>query len=434
MIDYNKKVILFGLTKVEYTPAMHYLENCRKNVILIIDNNPDLAGEYAGVSVRSQNALSGYVRELDVSIIITTFRGHSEITQSLLDMGFDHDRIIVAMNDKDFYASYTSQFFRRTYNLVGLAPIRANIELSRECNCRCIYCPVFGINPAIKSEKGFMKWDVVKAMTKQIGNVPSITKGYFCGKGETFFHPEWFEIIEYIMANSNIRNLMFYSNGMLINEETVYKLSKLNFESLWLEISIDGETAEENNQYRRGSKYETVKQNIEYAVKYLSGKNVTFQILNTHPVTEDYLAENDYVMTTFLPTPEFIKNDFPDIINGCRPTIMFGNQESCEGNGIILRRERVGHKDIPYPCTNIFNEINFNYLGDSLTCSCDMNAYDAPVSNVLKDDAMECWTNNDEMRAMREAFLSGRVPEACLQCTQAPIKELNIAVRVGKKK
>lgn len=390
MINYNNKVILFGFTKIEYTPAMYYLEMCEKNVLLIIDNNPDLLGEYKGISVCPQNALYEYVNDQDVFIVITTFRGYHEITKSLLDMGFSNDRIIVALKDEDFYRNYTAQFYKRKYNLTELAPVCANIELSRECNCRCMYCPIFGIDSVIKSETGFMEWDVVRNITKQIGRVPSITKGYFCGKGETFFHPEWFEIIEYIMANSNIRNLTFYSNGMLLNKETVHKLGKLNFETLWLEISIDGETVEENNQYRRGSNYNIVKQNIEYAVKYLSEKKVTFQILNTHHVTEKYLAENNYVITTFLPTPEFIKNDYPDLINGCRPTIMFGNQEDYERDGIALRKERVGRKDIPYPCTSIFDEINFNFMGDSVIGSRDMNAYDEPISNVLKDNAVEC--------------------------------------------
>lgn len=433
MINYDKKAILFGLTKIEYAPARHYLENCKGNVSLIIDNNPDLAGTYNDVPVRPQSALAEYVDDPDVYIVITTFRGYFEITKSLLDMGFRNEKIIVALKDEDFYVSYTAEFYRRKYELTSLAPIRVNIELSRECNCRCIYCPTFGISPAIKSKTGFMSWDVVKAMTKQIGGVPSITKGYFCGKGETFFHPEWFEMIKYIIENSNIKDLIFYSNGMLLNEETVHKLDKLNFKTLWLEISIDGENAEENNQYRRGSNYEKVKQNIEYAVKYFSGKNVTFQILNTHPVTEDYLAENHHVITTFLPTPEFIKNDFPGILNGCRPTIMFGNQESCEGVGVTLRRGRVKQKDIPYPCVNIFNDINFNFLGETLTCSCDLNAHNKPISNVLYDDAIECWKNNDAMRTIRDSFFNGHIPKGCLQCTQAPIKELNVAVRVEEK-
>lgn len=433
MMGLKKKVILFGITQIEYTPALHYIEKYRENVILIIDNNPNLHGDYNGVPVCCQNMLPDYADDADVFIVITTFRGHSEIVHDLLDMGFSYDRFKIALKDVGFYTSYIVEFYRRKYDSLEFHPERVNIELSRNCNCRCIYCPMFGIHPVIKSEMGFMSWNVVKAITEQISKVTSITTGYFCGKGETYFHPECFEIIEYIMKNSNIKNLIFYSNGMLLNKETVHKLDSLRFNKLTLEISIDGETAEENDQYRRGSNYGIVRENIKYAMRYLSKKNVAFQILNTHPITEDYLKKNDYVIPYALPVPEFIQNDFPDVSKGSRSTIMFSNEELCEGNGIVLRKKCVKRADFPYPCINAFNEINFDFRGNSLTCTCDMNSYNKPIANVFHDDVLDCWKNGNVMQTMRKKLLNGKIPKECVQCMQFPVKKFNVAVKMERK-
>lgn len=433
MINYEKNVILFGLTQIEYTPAMHYLENCNKdNVILIVDNNPALTGRYNGIPVYPQKMLYEYADNTELFIVITTFRYHTEITNALLNIGFHKDQIIVALKDEDFYASYASAFYNRKYNLDAPTPTRAYIELSRNCNCRCIYCPMFGIHPTIQSETGFMDWDTLEAITHQIGKIPSITTGDFCGYGETYFHPEWYEMMKYVMENTNIRNLSIYSNGMLLNEDVLHKLEQLNFDKLVLEISVDGESPDENDQYRKGSKYIKLKENIHYAAQYFSGKKVSFSVLNTHPVTESYLSENNYEIPAYLPVPDYLQSEFPDMYTDCSVTRVFMENDCYKANGITLHSERVKRGDMPCPCTNIFEEINFNYLGDSISCFCSMNSFDEPIANAFDNDFFERWANGVVMKTMRKAFMDGKIPKECIQCTKAPTREINIAV-IGEK-
>ena len=108
MMQCGDKVILFGLSNVECRPAEHYLEEYDKKqkVLMIIDNNPDFAGEFHGIPVRPQSALAGYVNDETVTVIITARYRWEEIRNILLEMGFSKNRIIAAMEDRTFILSY----------------------------------------------------------------------------------------------------------------------------------------------------------------------------------------------------------------------------------------------------------------------------------------------------------------------------------------
>lgn len=433
MINSNGNIILFGLGKSEYTPAQHFIEkfNSLGSVLFIVDNNPELCGEFCGISVRPQSALAPYIEDKTVTIVITAIWSCPEIEAALLEMGFDADQIVTAMGDADFYSSYVSHFYQTKYTL-SATPVRINMELSRNCNCRCIYCPSHGVDAPIKPDSGFMSWEVLKEVTRQIAKVPSITDGYFCGKGETYLHPQWYEMIEYMITNSHVRNLTIYSNGMLLNKETVHKLSKLPLDSLKLEISIDGETPEENDLYRIGSNYKVLKENINYAVQALSGKNVVFYIMNTHPVTEDFLVQNGHTLMRYLPVPNFIRDDFPDkIIKGCRMTMMWSSNSCYQANGVTLRSQRVKREGVLFPpCVNPFHDIDVTFSGDILRYSCDTKAYKAPVTNVLDGDFIKTWSEGDTMKAVRQIFMAGKIPAFCRDCEMGPVSELELEAAV----
>lgn len=435
MMKCGEKVILFGLSKMECRPAEHYLEEYDKDhkVQMIIDNNPDFEGEFHGIPVRPQSALANYVNDETVTVIITTCYRHEEIQNILLEMGFSKNRIITAMEDNDFLLSYGAYFYKTTYGSRLLQPIRINVELSRSCNCRCIYCPSHGVDAPIKLDRGFMSWETLKAITEQIGKVPSITTAYIIGRGEPYLHPEWYEMMEYLLSNSYVEDLLIYSNGMLLNQDTVRKLAKLPFRSLVQEVSIDGETPEENNLYRIGSDYETIRRNICDATEILSGRNIKFRILNTYPVTRDYLEQHNYTIPSRIPAPEFLQRDFPaEMEKGSRVTVMYARQCHCEANGISLSSQMAKDELIKYPCINLFSEIAVTFSGDILSCSCG-EAYSKGIrgilGNVVTDDLLKIWKESAVMKAYRQFLTNGKIPEICRRCSSAPISEFLVAVK-----
>ena len=430
MIKYGDKVILFGLSKLECKPAEHYLEEYDKDhkVLMIIDNNPDFAGEFHGIPVRPQSALAGYVDDETVTVIITARYRWEEIQNILLEMGFSEDRVVTAMEDRDFFLSYSGYFYRTTYGSKPLQPDRIKIELSGNCNCRCIYCPYHGVSAL--AEHGFMSWEVLKTITEQIGKIPTITTAYFIGRGEPYLHPKWYEMMEYVLSNSYVKDLEIYTNGMLLNQDTAQKLARLPFRSLVQEVSIDGETPEENNLYRIGSDYETVRRNIYDAAEILSGRNVTFLLSNVHPVTRDYLEQHDYTIPLWGPAPEFLQRDFPpEMKKTSHFTTMYARESRIEANGISLSSQWAKEARVVDPCSMPFHQIDVTFSGDIFDCTCNPNFSAKIFGNVATDDLLKLWRESATMNDIRQRLVDGTLPEVCRYCPFSPFAEMLFAVK-----
>ena len=432
MIKCGDKVILFGLSNVECRPAEHYLEEYDKDhkVQMIIDNNPDFTGEFHGIPVRPQSALANYVNDETVTVIITARYRWEEIQKNLLEMGFSKSRIITAMEDRDFSLSYSGYFYKTTYGSKPLQLDQIKIELSVNCNCCCIYCPYYGVG-GTQPERGFMNWEVLKTITEQIGKIPSITTANFTGRGEPYLHPEWYEMMEYMLSNSYVENLIIYTNGMLLNQDTARKLAKLPFRSLIQEVSIDGETPEENNLYRIGSDYETIRRNIYDAAEILSGRNVTFNLMNTYPVTLNYLERNDYTIPFRGPAPEFLQRDFPaEMKKASRVTLMYTQQSRIEVNGVSLSSQKAKNAQHTNPCLCPFFYVYVTFSGDILHCFCSSDYNKRIIGNMATDDLLKIWRESVAMNDIRQHLMDGTIPEVCRYCPNCPFTEVPLAVKL----
>lgn len=114
-------------------------------------------------------------------------------------------------------------------------------ELTLRCNMNCIHC---GSSAGQKRTKELTteEWNNV---TKQLAdlNCKEIT---LLG-GEPFLRKDWYEISNEI-KNYGIK-ITYMSNGLLVNENTIEKLGKI--EPKVISISIDGATKETHDKIRR---------------------------------------------------------------------------------------------------------------------------------------------------------------------------------------
>ena len=94
------------------------------------------------------------------------------------------------------------------------------IELTNDCNGNCCWCS----NDKMSRERGFMSLDMVRKVAEKIHTRQDSLGLHFYS--ESMLHPEFFEIIE--LLNNYKINTFVFTNGSLINDETIEKFVNSN--------------------------------------------------------------------------------------------------------------------------------------------------------------------------------------------------------------
>ena len=114
------------------------------------------------------------------------------------------------------------------------------------CNLKCTHCFI-SCSPTNDTHGMIQKERVFEMLEK--AKEKGVKEYYFTG-GEPFLHPDLFELIEATLRQGPLTIL---TNGILISENKAKRLAEIagNSEySLDLRISLDGMTAEENDEIR----------------------------------------------------------------------------------------------------------------------------------------------------------------------------------------
>lgn len=170
-------------------------------------------------------------------------------------------------------------------------PRNIQVLLTNKCNLKCIICDVFSKEYTV-SEK-------LICFIKE--NMPYLERIIWQG-GEVFLYKEFDELMELAGKNNVFQDII--TNGLLLNEERIEKLSKY---SVNLNISIDATDKKMYEQIRSGGNFDILVRNLELLKKY---KNINrgFQYkLGTVIINKNYDRIDDIV--TFA-----IKYNFKTVI------------------------------------------------------------------------------------------------------------------------
>lgn len=410
----GKKIVIFGAGQGD---VFNYLiKNYKDNIVGIIDNDINkLDKEISGIKISNPNALKNFSKD-DVLVVVSTYNYWKEIEEQLNELGWKNSYLI-AKRDVEFFSSYEFELWRNGIIENKYSPIECEIELSGKCNLKCVYCPVHGILDMKKDKSELMDWETLKATVEQIKKISTIKKVYICGSGEFFMNPQWFEMAEYVLKETKIPCLGAYTNGMLLNEKNIRKLLALNAK-IELEISIDGESPEENDKYRIGAKYSIIKNNVDTLERLIDEMAPDIEVIigNTRPINKKELEELKYCVPQYSKkTIDYLKTDFPNI------TIC--NRYACCHDASVWE----GYKDllpvkVKSPamsikrCTNLFTRIFINCNGELMACG-NAGSWGKVIGNVFDDDIFELWKNHPELEMTREQFLKdGKAKGICEKC------------------
>src|SRR5881227_2394382 len=142
-------------------------------------------------------------------------------------------------------------YLARRTRVAGL-PVEYIVETTAKCNLYCPMCP----RETHRQPKEDMTDAIFSRLVEESGR--SAEHMMLIGLGEPFLDPKIFDRIEYCDRH-NISTLLS-TNGTLLDEKNAAKLLETPLEHITL--SFDGSTKESFEFYRKGAKFERVRDNF----------------------------------------------------------------------------------------------------------------------------------------------------------------------------
>jgi len=281
-------------------------------------------------------------------------------------------------------------YLRRRTRLSGL-PVEYIVETTAKCNLYCPMCP----RETHKQPKEDMADEIFSRLVNEAGN--SAEHMMLIGLGEPFLDPKIFDRIEYCDRH-NVSTLLS-TNGTLLDGANAAKLLDTPLEHITL--SFDGSTKESFEFYRKGAKFERVRDNFVRFSRMKHEQRRKLQIV----VQMVRMERNQHEVDDFV--------RFWSAVPGV-------DQVRIKADETNLMQPEDGHEpeDWKYPCHYLWRgPMYVKHNGDVYPC-CQSYMLDmAPVGNIGREDLEQIW-NGPPMEALRSAHVAGRAGEieACSRC------------------
>jgi radical SAM protein with 4Fe4S-binding SPASM domain len=281
-------------------------------------------------------------------------------------------------------------YLRGKAKLSGL-PVEYIVETTAKCNLYCPMCP----RETHKQPKEDMNDEIFQNLVTGAGQ--SAEHMMLIGLGEPLLDPKIFDRVEYC-AKHNISTLLS-TNGTLLDEDAAKKLLATSLEHVTL--SFDGSTKESFEFYRKGARFERVRDNFLRFARLKHERKSGVQIVVQMVRMERNWDEVD----------DFVR--FWSAVPGV-------DQVRVKADETNLMRPDRGHnaEDWTHPCHYLWRgPMYVKHNGDVYPC-CQSYMLDMePVGNVGRQPLEEIW-NGEPMQNLRRLHTSKRAGEidACARC------------------
>ncbi|WP_394903141.1 radical SAM/SPASM domain-containing protein [Clostridium butyricum] len=398
-------------------------------------NNIIVGGLDNSIKNKSEKYQILWVNPKDINIlgaqkyIITSRNNYASIKNQLLNLGVKDSEILNFEHIKELYDKYYMKVFElSSITKEGiLYPTTLSLEFASACNIKCIYCPY---HSEFLGEKQQIRGCVLNTETTQLiinelSTIKTINNLEIGTNGEIFINKQWYENLLNLIEAFKFKEIFMLTNGMLLTQENCYKLIEIakRVKRLDVAISIDGKDENENNIFRKGSIYETVKDNIKRLIQLIG---IHEDINLTLSITNVYIPNKEEINEVYV-RPVHLKGELIDIPIYDTYAVDFNvgiNNEMSK-----LGYSKFGVKKIhKNECTQIFKSICFNSEGKLIFCPCG-NAATKIIGDIRKDNVFEKWNNDELIIKSRVEFLKQGVPELCSECKYSNKKYYNIFMK-----
>lgn len=169
------------------------------------------------------------------------------------------------------------------------APICVTWEVTFACNLSCEHC----LSASGKRKPNELTYEEAKAMIDDLADMGVCYINI--GGGEPLIRPDFLELVEY--AGYRGLPVQFSTNGTLVTEELAKKIAAIDH--IRVQVSVDGATAEVNDQIRGKGSYAGAmralsllsKENIELSVNMVATRNSFSQINDLYEIVRGFGAK-----------------------------------------------------------------------------------------------------------------------------------------------
>lgn len=281
--------------------------------------------------------------------------------------------------------------YLRRNTKVNAMPVEYIVETTAKCNLYCPMCP--------RETHPQPKEDMTEAIFRRLVQESGRTAEHMMliGLGEPLLDPAIFERVEYC-ARHNISTLLS-TNGTLLDEAASAQLLKTPLEHITL--SFDGASKEAFEFYRKGARFERVRDNFVRFARMKKEARAKMQVVVQMVRLERNAGEVD----------EFVRfwRNVPGV-----------DQVRVKEDETNLIRPDAGHEaaDWKYPCHYLWRgPLYVKHNGDIYPC-CQSYMLDGhPIGNAGEQSLAAIW-DSEEMQRMRRLHAAGRAGEIdiCSRC------------------
>ena len=281
-----------------------------------------------------------------------------------------------------------SGYLRRDTKVGGL-PVEYIVETTAKCNLYCPMCP----RETHRQPKEDMTDDIFDRLVEESGS--SAEHMMLIGLGEPFLDPKIFDRIEFCERHKV--STLLSTNGTLLDEEMSERLLATPLEHITL--SFDGSSKESFEFYRKGARFEKVRDNfIRFArMKHERGSKLHIVVQMVRMERNAGEVEEFTRFWSAVPGVDSIRVKEDE-------TNLF----------------KIGHEPghFKYPCHYLWRgPMYVKQNGDVYPCCQSYMLDGAPVGRIGNQTLVQIW-NGEAMQALREKHVTGRAGEIpmCAKC------------------
>ena len=176
-------------------------------------------------------------------------------------------------------------------------------ELTNICNARCIFCPYPDF---LKTDKKFVRMDF-ESYDKALQTIEKLDYSLISftpTTGDTLLHPDWDKMMAKAMQMDKIKQVIFYSNAILLDEECIEKFVQLikkdkEKKLFSLMFSVGGMDAETYKRIFQVNKFDVVVNNINHFQKRLKEENIIIGIYIKMRIPENHDVDDKIAQKLF---------------------------------------------------------------------------------------------------------------------------------------
>lgn len=274
--------------------------------------------------------------------------------------------------------------------LSGL-PVEYIVETTAKCNIYCPMCP----RETHPQPKADMADEIFERLVRESGSTAEHMM--LIGLGEPLLDRKIFDRIEYCERH-NVSTLLS-TNGTLLDEKAAERLLDTPLEHITL--SFDGSTKESFEYYRKGARFEKVRDNFVRFAKMKHDRGAKVQIVVQMVRLEKNAGEVDDFVAFWSKVPGV-------------------DQVRVKEDETNLLQPEAGHQgeDWKHPCHYLWRgPMYVKQSGDVYPCCQSYMLDGAPVGNIASEPLERIW-NSDAMQRLRALHVSGRAGEIdmCARC------------------